>query len=278
MAYRFKKASRAATILLGAVCAAWAPASHACSDTPVLSSICIMATPATFGNFNRQYVPAAGQQLQINQNTALYSLIGVTYGGNGQTTFNLPDLRGRVIMGANTTNYPAGKNGGAETLKLTVAQLPPHNFQIAAIPVDLTKITATTSLTGLAGSANLSGVNITGPATGLTIKASSSGGQTTPAGNYLGKASTATAAIYSSVTPDGTLNTNSIAGNLSLTVGSGVTAPVVISGTPATVIGGTATASGTTNVVGTGADVPLLPPYLALTYYIATSGLYPSRD
>lgn len=265
--------------VLSGMLAVWSPSSYACSTDPVLASICIMATPATFGSFNRQFTPATGQQLSINQNTALYSLIGITYGGDGKTTFNLPDLRGKVIVGANTTNYPAGKTGGQETVTLTVAQLPAHNFTIAAIPVDLTKVTATTTSTGLAATANLAGVTISGPATGLKVNVSNnSGGQASPSGNYLGKAGGSAGALYSTATPDATLNAGTIGGNLSLTIPSGVTAPVTISGTAATVIGGTATASGTTNTLGTGTAVPTMPPYLALTYYITTSGIYPSRD
>lgn len=69
-----------------------------------------------------------GAQLNIQQNAALYSLIGVQYGGNGQTTFNLPDLRGQVPMGwgNNGTVYQVGNKGGAETVTLTQAQTPPH--------------------------------------------------------------------------------------------------------------------------------------------------------
>ena len=55
------------------------------------------------GNFvPRDYLPADGRLLSIAQNTALFSLLGNTYGGNGTTTFALPDLRGRTIIGAST--------------------------------------------------------------------------------------------------------------------------------------------------------------------------------
>jgi microcystin-dependent protein len=72
----------------------------------------------------------AGQLLPINQNQALFALLGTTYGGNGQTTFALPDLRGRVPLGAGESaagsNYQLGSTGGQETIKLAVAQLPSH--------------------------------------------------------------------------------------------------------------------------------------------------------
>jgi microcystin-dependent protein len=71
-----------------------------------------------------------GQLLQIDQYYALYSLIGTTYGGDGQTTFAVPDLRGRVPVHQSTTGFAMGQTGGAETVTLTTAQLPshPHTF------------------------------------------------------------------------------------------------------------------------------------------------------
>ncbi len=71
-----------------------------------------------------------GQLLQIASNTALFSLLGTTFGGNGQTTFALPDLRGRVPMhvgtGPGLTTRFMGQKGGSESETLTVAQIPPH--------------------------------------------------------------------------------------------------------------------------------------------------------
>ena len=71
----------------------------------------------------------AGQLLPISQNEALYTLIGTTYGGDGQNTFQLPDLRGRVPVhqGQSTgQNYVIGSLGGAEQVTLTTQQLPSH--------------------------------------------------------------------------------------------------------------------------------------------------------
>jgi len=71
-----------------------------------------------------------GQLLPIAQNTALFSLLGTTYGGNGETTFALPDLRGRVPLhmglGAGLSNRFLGEHGGRESVVLTKTQLPPH--------------------------------------------------------------------------------------------------------------------------------------------------------
>ncbi|MGI8808143.1 MAG: phage tail protein [Acidimicrobiales bacterium] len=78
----------------------------------------------------RGYAFCAGQILPIAQNTALFSLLGTTYGGNGQTTFALPDLRGRVPVGTGQgpglSNINLGEVAGAETATLTQSQMPAH--------------------------------------------------------------------------------------------------------------------------------------------------------
>jgi microcystin-dependent protein len=76
-----------------------------------------------------------GQILPIAQNTALFSLIGTTFGGNGQTTFALPDLRGRVPNGAGQgpglSSYDLGQVGGTESTTLTINQMPGHAHTVA---------------------------------------------------------------------------------------------------------------------------------------------------
>jgi microcystin-dependent protein len=82
----------------------------------------------------RGWAFCAGQLLPINQNQALFALLGTTYGGDGQTTFALPDLRGRVAvgMGAAGSAYPLGASGGQETVKLGVVQVPSHSHPVRA--------------------------------------------------------------------------------------------------------------------------------------------------
>jgi len=71
-----------------------------------------------------------GQLLPISENTVLFQLIGTTYGGDGQSTFALPDLRGRVPLhqgqGPGTSNRILAENGGTETVTLTTQQIPIH--------------------------------------------------------------------------------------------------------------------------------------------------------
>ena len=87
------------------------------------------------GNFApRGWALAAGQILPISQNTALFSILGTTYGGNGQTTFALPDLRGRFPIGTGQgpglTDRQLGEQGGQETVTLTSSEMPIHDHPL----------------------------------------------------------------------------------------------------------------------------------------------------
>jgi microcystin-dependent protein len=79
----------------------------------------------------RGWAQCNGQLLPINQNTALFSLLGTNYGGDGMRTFGLPDLRGRAILGASSTIIP-GVVSGSETVTLTTPELPAHTHTIQA--------------------------------------------------------------------------------------------------------------------------------------------------
>src|SRR5262245_39577376 len=78
----------------------------------------------------------AGQLLPISQNQALFALLGTNFGGDGRTTFALPDLRGRVAVGASDGSsgpaYPLGSTGGQESVTLSVSQLPAHSHRVHA--------------------------------------------------------------------------------------------------------------------------------------------------
>lgn len=77
-----------------------------------------------------------GQLLAIASNTALFSLLGTTFGGDGRTTFGLPDLRGRTAThpgtGPGLSSYRWGQRGGIENVALTGAQMPVHNHTVRA--------------------------------------------------------------------------------------------------------------------------------------------------
>jgi microcystin-dependent protein len=98
--------------------------------TPFLAQITIFAS-----NFApKNWAFCNGQILPIAQNQALFSLLGTTYGGNGQTTFALPNLQGRVPIhvgqGPGLSSYVLGQTGGAETHTLTVNEMPAHTHPV----------------------------------------------------------------------------------------------------------------------------------------------------
>ncbi|HEY3780535.1 MAG TPA: tail fiber protein [Fimbriimonadaceae bacterium] len=95
--------------------------------TPYLSEIKL--TAFTFAP--KGWALCNGQTVSIQQNTALFSLLGTTYGGDGIQNFRLPDLRGRVIVGYGNA-YALGQSGGAESVTLTLAQMPYHSHTIGA--------------------------------------------------------------------------------------------------------------------------------------------------
>lgn len=84
----------------------------------------------------RGWAQCNGQLLPINANQALFSLLGTTYGGDGRTTFALPDLRGRTMLSEGTgpglSPRPLGQRSGTETNTLNANQLPSHNHTLGA--------------------------------------------------------------------------------------------------------------------------------------------------
>ena len=82
------------------------------------------------------WAACAGQLLAIDQNQALFTLLGTTYGGDGMKTFALPDLRGRLPLGQGQgrtlENYALGQAGGQESVTLTVQQIPGHTHPVNA--------------------------------------------------------------------------------------------------------------------------------------------------
>jgi microcystin-dependent protein len=93
---------------------------------------------STFGgNFApRGWSTCAGQLLAISSYSSLFSILGTTYGGDGISTFGLPDLRGRVAIGdgqgPGLSNYNLGQKGGSESVKLTISQTPSHKHSYNA--------------------------------------------------------------------------------------------------------------------------------------------------
>lgn len=114
-------------------------AALAAMTAPALAQDCFIGEVRLFaGNFApRGYSMADGSLLAIAQNPALFAVLGTTYGGDGRSTFALPDLRGRAPIGAGggpgLTNRPLGAQLGGETATLTPQQLPAHTHAATTV-------------------------------------------------------------------------------------------------------------------------------------------------
>lgn len=124
-----------------------------------------------------------GQLLPISENETLFNLIGTTYGGDGQTTFALPDLRGRTIVGRNAS-FSLAEAGGAETVALTPQQMPAHSHSLAVSNEDGTSAVPSTKYLAKSTLANQMPYGGT-PATAVPMPASSitPSGSSTPHDN-----------------------------------------------------------------------------------------------
>lgn len=142
----------------------------------------------------RNWLPCDGRLLSISQFTAFFSLIGTIYGGDGRTTFMIPDLRGRVAVGTGAgvglTPRSSGQLGGQETHTLSVLEMPAHNHNIVLNG----NISANLNVSDAAGTA-------TTPSPGASI-----GAEASP-----------TSFFYNNATPNTTLNGNSVTVNNTLT-------------------------------------------------------------
>jgi microcystin-dependent protein len=131
--------------------------------TPFLGEIKIVS----FNFAPKGWAQCNGQFLPINQNQALFSILGTTYGGNGQTTFALPDFRGRSPYHVGSSLSATGQTGGQEAHTLLLTEMPAHNhfpmastaagntvFPAAGSPVVQNNTWATTSVNPYAATSN----------------------------------------------------------------------------------------------------------------------------
>jgi microcystin-dependent protein len=272
-----------------AVALAWSSDSYACSSDPYLGSVCIMAWPKNVGFGGGAYAFANGATLPISNYMALFSILGTTYGGNGQTTFQLPDLQGRVVVGSGTglglPTYIVGTKSGTPAIALTTNQLPPHTHILTtgaggvSVTVGAGNLAAQTTLTGLNATTTMAGVTASVNGSALTLNGNNGSATTGSAGS----ASLATPAgpankIYSSGAPNVAMAANSISGTAAVAFTGNPT--TTVTGNPTTTLTGTQTVSigGSTGATGSGQPFSIMPPYLVMTYYIAIQGLYPSQD
>jgi microcystin-dependent protein len=224
----------------------------------------ILTTPYNFTP--RNWSPCNGQSLPVAQNSALFSLIGVQFGGNPQTAFQLPNLTGRIAVGAFQAGGPAVPAGvgtynlgaiGGSTL------LPAHSHPLT----NAGTATGTTTI-NINGPASLNGT-LNGT---FTIRDAPSTSPTPAQGAApqpftLGKVNPATINIYAAtnagnaVQLSGVSVTGTVSGTLNTSAAANLTLPL----------------AGNTGSAGDAGSTNNMPPYLALNQIICTSGLYPER-
>lgn len=191
----------------------------------------------------RGWSTCSGQLLAITQNTALFSLIGTTFGGNGQQTFGLPDARSRLFVGTGQgpglSPYSVGQIGGVEQQTILSTQMPVHSHAATFTP---TGGGATGTLTAKTGVPSGSQTSI--PADGSFLA------------NTEDPVSGSAVNIYAPANAGGT--------------------PVNLGGLDISGTGG----GGTVQVAPAGGSQPLpvMQPYLAVTTIIAVEGIYPPRN
>jgi len=197
----------------------------------------------------RNFALAQGQTIGISQNSALFALLGTTYGGNGQTTFQLPNIGGRYIMGQGqspgTSQYVIGQVAGSENITLTQLQMPQHTHSA--------NTTVTPTFTAPTVSVMMNGIN------------RPSARQAAPGGAML------TGGVDS-------VNQNAINNYCLPDAGTAVT--LAAESCTTTVSGGSVTATGATTVAVAGGSQPfnIQSPYLVINYCICTAGIFPSRN
>ncbi len=194
------------------------------------------------GNFApKGWAMCQGQVLSVATNTALFSLLGPTYGGDGRTTFALPDLRGRTPIssgqGPGLHNYNLGKRSGVESVTLNTLQMPTHTHFATM---------------------NQNKYPVAGSVAATMSVSTSEAEDSSPSGNYLGVSS---ADVYADSGSNGnTLNSDAIKINTS---GLSVNVP-----SDAVTVGNT----------GGSQAFSIMQPYLTINWIICTKGLYPMRS
>jgi microcystin-dependent protein len=184
----------------------------------------------------------AGQTLQINQYQALYAVIGIQFGGNGSTTFCLPDFRGRVPVaagnGTGLTPRTQGNAAGAETVAINTNQMPAHNHVI-------TNTSSTSGLT-VAGS--------------VLLKCSNNVGTTAdPTNGYMAKAKTMGDMNF-------VTDSSKLTGNMAVD-------SLVLTGT----VSGNVTVNSACSNTGANQGHENMQPWLAVNFIIAYEGIFPVR-
>lgn len=285
----------ASTLALAAVLSGTgARDAQACAAEPLIGSVCFTAIRYCPNG----YLPADGRQMPVQNNQALFALLGNTYGGNGTTNFNLPDMRGRSPVGYNshqvtTGGSTSGSNPavisanvygtlrGVETSTLSMNNLPQHNHPATFVgtggsgsgaPTASGTISLPATVNVPAQAVSVSGSLKIGSSTASGAQAISNGAVMTKAGGGQGAIyAPSTTTADTNIGPSQTFSGNTTATTVNTTASGNVSLPV----TGATgITGGTVTvgANQTSNQAFTN-----LPPQSVLTACIAVTGIWPEQ-
>ncbi|CAA7623867.1 Phage tail collar domain-containing protein [Magnetospirillum sp. LM-5] len=247
----FLSGSAAVILAAGLMIADTNPA-HACSADPVIGEVCVYA----FNWCPDGFLPADGRSLQVNAYQALYSLIGNTYGPTSPgTAFNLPDLRGRSVIGTGQgtglSPIQIGFKRGQESVLLTSSQVPlvAHTHQATFVGTGGGSSTPTTVTVPVG----------TGTGTASTVTSGQTVYLSGAAINNQNPDPVTLSGPYTTSKPTSTANL----GGISATGGGGG------------ITGGTVTVGPAGQAATTA--VPTLPPQIGQTVCIAVNGIYPTR-
>ena len=268
------------------------------NDEPYVGEVRLFASPSAHMGQSGAWLPCDGRELQISQNAAMFYLLSTVHGGNGQTTFRIPDLRGHVPMGAGAGPglVPRSVGDYGSGTKLTVANLPPHRHTLAngrtteeegggqplaCLPpfrvlqpfvIDAGDPNATAAVRWFAGTVNVPGL----PCDGALLDASGHPALFEQFGYTFGGS-------------DGQFRVPDLRGRIVIGQGagnglsprtlgasggtdSGVTLPA--SALPAHSHGLPSGAEGATGVAGAGSPFSAMPPFVVLNPQVARNGIY----
>lgn len=195
----------------------------------------------------KKWLYCAGQVKAIADFNQLYSIIGTAYGGDGRSTFGLPDLRGRFVVGEGSgpslTPRLRGQMGGAETNTISVDQMPAHTHQ-ARVTASVTTQPEFDATSIVNATTALGTIDTPGVDTLLAVP----------------RAGTDPVAIYADEPPDTTLRSNALTTTLTRTADTQIEVEVANQDS------------------GAGGTVYNIPPFTVIAYFICTDGLFPSRN
>ncbi|MDH5929484.1 tail fiber protein [Vibrio lentus] len=218
------------------------------------------------GNFvPYNFMACQGQLLSISQYQALFSVLGTTYGGDGRTTFALPNLSGRFPVGKGDDTrqyYKLGVRGGAAETQLDIRNLPVHSHNLSIKNENGSEIEAVVTDGQLSGKVK---------ATATLNVSDENGTTTTPNGNFISRSGTGFSSSYNFAT---TSNNQANKDAISIDIDS---SDLSLKGTKIKIATGSSIDNQTSQTGGS-SPVNNMPPYLVCNYVICVNGIYPQRS